>query len=386
MSKFPEYDSTAGFPKEHVAAFLEVACNNRMMISSRELNPLCTDLMLEGYAAKGFHIKAKTCDWGPMAGFVPEDYRFTKAKQDTEKQKQSIGDAFGHHAQCAPLYISKKRLISLQHHGMLKVLSRPLPTLLSDGGHKSLLVVAANPEGGSEHKFTLVLDNKVPPGFKEAVWGVYYHAESLPRPQASAHRIIKPGVFPRGEGLEPVYGMTNPHSASDEDLGGRAAVCGDYDLWCIFEHSTVPQTKRGVSDRNMPVGATLVHKPSAFIQQQAAAGGLVFSSPGQKNQLASQLEDEHLGNISQVVNKIRNELNQKCNCGGGNVVQHSDYGGNPYGDIDYPIIFFIPTPPDFQSGECQVAKELAGLREILKAIQKKKYVLKLNPQWGITLF
>jgi hypothetical protein len=81
MSKMPEYDATAGFPKVHVDAFKSVACRNKSVISSRELNPLCTDLVLEGYAAKGFHIKAKTCDWGPMAGFVPEDYRFTKGKQ-----------------------------------------------------------------------------------------------------------------------------------------------------------------------------------------------------------------------------------------------------------------------------------------------------------------
>lgn len=61
MSKMPEYDATAGFPQVHVEAFQRVACQHKMVISSRELNPLCTDLVLEGYAAKGFHIKAKTC-------------------------------------------------------------------------------------------------------------------------------------------------------------------------------------------------------------------------------------------------------------------------------------------------------------------------------------
>jgi hypothetical protein len=66
----PEYDATAGFPTVHIEAFKRVAARNKMVVSSRELNPLCTDLVLENYAAKGFHIKAKTCDWGPMAGFV----------------------------------------------------------------------------------------------------------------------------------------------------------------------------------------------------------------------------------------------------------------------------------------------------------------------------
>ena len=61
-----------------------------MVIASRQLNPLCTDLMMEGYAAKGFHIKAKTCDWGPMAGFVALDPCFTKASQCLVKQKAAV--------------------------------------------------------------------------------------------------------------------------------------------------------------------------------------------------------------------------------------------------------------------------------------------------------
>src|ERR1700690_1180494 len=98
----PEYDATAGFPQVHITAFQTVASRNRFVISSRMLNPLCTDLVLEGYAAKGFHIKAKTCDWGPMAGFVPEDHRFTKGTQKIEDQKRDIAKPFGHNTMQAP--------------------------------------------------------------------------------------------------------------------------------------------------------------------------------------------------------------------------------------------------------------------------------------------
>src|SRR5215468_7376459 len=107
MSLMPEYDATAGFPSQHVEAFKRVALRNKMVISSRELNPLCTDLVLENYAAKGFHIKAKTCDWGPMAGFVLEDPRFTKASQDAKKQEADIQHAFEADALCSPVHISE---------------------------------------------------------------------------------------------------------------------------------------------------------------------------------------------------------------------------------------------------------------------------------------
>ncbi len=406
MSKFPEYDKNAGFPQVHVDGFKNVACNNKMMISSRELNPLCTDLMLEGYAAKGFHIKAKTCDWGPMAGFVPEDYRFTKATQDPEKQKKSIGEAFGHHAECVPLYISDARYHKLIERGLLR----------TGEAKGESIEVCANAEGAPAFKFVLVRDLRTPPGFNSPAWGVYYHPNTTP--ELSVGRTVKSGVFLSAEGLKPVCGMTNPlpkAPRSEKDLGAKAAVCGDYDLWCIFEHSTVDS--KGIGDRNLPLPGTLVTKktihsggrmdqimkqvgvenvldkgPGTWIKQQATAGNLAFNFSSaeadrvKKTDLLNK-EDAHLGNVSLAVNKIRKELNQTCDCGGGDVVQHSDYGGNPFGDIDYPVIFFIPDPgSDFATATSEVAKDLGELKKILTQIKKQGYVVKLNPQWGITLF
>src|SRR5208283_2568479 len=211
MSKMPEYDATAGFPAVHVDAFKRVACRNKMVISSRELNPLCTDLVLEGYAAKGFHIKAKTCDWGPMAGFVPEDHRFTKGKQKIEDQQRDIAKAFEHHAMCVPLFISEARFLKLGQRGLLTVTSRK----------GSVSEVTATPDGsGTSYKFTLVKLAVQPPGCDTTMWAVYYHPQQSEVP--SSARQVLPGDFPKWPGLRPVYGMTNP--GSDEKLGVRAAV------------------------------------------------------------------------------------------------------------------------------------------------------------------
>ncbi|MDE3181492.1 MAG: hypothetical protein KGM47_17755, partial [Acidobacteriota bacterium] len=331
MSKMPEYDATAGFPDVHVKAFEQVACRNKMVISSRELNPLCTDLVLEGYAAKGFHIKAKTCDWGPMAGFVPEDHRFTKAKQNLDDQKRDIGKAFGDHAQCVPLFISEERFAKLAKCRLLTVTGRK--------GH--LCEVTAQPDGGGQAiKFTLVKLIVVPPGCKTTMWAIYYHPEQSE--QASAARQIMPGEIPQWPGLRPVYGMTNPHASADS--GVKAAVAGDYDLWCIFPHSSVADS--GIADRLMPLRATLVSQPGqgrtmqkllkqfpdsaeagrpklpgAFVSQQVKAAGLVFESGAQKSKIADAKEDKHLGNISHAVMKIRQELNNACGSAGGNLVQ-----------------------------------------------------------------
>lgn len=395
MSKMPEYDATAGFPRIHVDAFKNVACRNKMVISSRELNPLCTDLVLEGYAAKGFHIKAKTCDWGPMAGFVPEDYRFTKGSQNPASQKRDIDKAFEHHAMCVPLFISPERFQKLELRGLLNVTNRK----------DRVCEVSATPEGtGTTYRFTLVKLMAPPPGFDSMMWAVNYHPNQAS--ESSALRHVAPGDFPTWPGLRPVFGMANPHSPAA--LGAKAAVAGDYDLWCIFPHSSLGGS--GVSDRLMPLRATQVKfRPGATMQkltdqygdpgesqprsvsssvaQAAARAKLVFASDKDKNDLATAKEDQHLGNISLAVLKIRAGLNQACASPGGNLVQHSDYGGNPFGTIDYPLIFFVPDPVQhFSQAEVLVARNISELQGVLRHLLRLDYVLKLNPAWSVPLY
>ena len=395
MSKMPEYDATAGFPKVHVDAFKSVACRNKSVISSRELNPLCTDLVLEGYAAKGFHIKAKTCDWGPMAGFVPEDYRFTKGKQKLDDQKRDIDKAFGHDANCVPLFISEERFQKLRLRGLMNVTSQK--------GH--VCEVTASPEGGTNFRFTLVKLMVLPPGCETTMWTINYHPQQSEEP--SGARRVKPGEAPKWPGLKPVYGMTNPNP--EEKLGVKAAVAGDYDLWCVFPYSS--QTGSGIADRLMPLRANLVSgsspgatmqrllsrfgdaddrrpaQPGKSVSEMAASAKLIFASSEERTELSSKKEDKHLGNISHAILKIRNELNAACASKAGNVVQHSDYGGNPFATIDFPLIFFVPDPShNFSQAEALVASNMIELKNILRSIQRQGYILKLNPAWSIPLY
>jgi Anthrax toxin LF subunit len=393
MSKMPEYDATAGFPQVHVQAFNRVACRFKMVIASRELNPLCTDLVLEGYAAKGFHIKAKTCDWGPMAGFVPEDPRFTKGKQNPEDQRRDIGKAFEHGARCAPLFIDDARLQKLIDREIVKVAKKT--------GDRC--EVTAAPEGGQDYTFILVKQHGIA-GCAAEAWGIYYQPGQQGLPATYNQHALP--HFPRPGDLLPVNGMTNPDP--DTKLGARAAVAGDYDLWCVFPHSSVKDS--GIENRMMPLKATLIsnpamgggtmaklmaqqgenmkipQQPGAFVTQQAKAAGFVWKDKAQLIATANQKEDQHLGNISQTIMKIRAALNQECKSAGGDVVQHSDYGGNPFGSIDYPLIFFIPDPPNFSMAGFEVADNLADLKNILRNLQKKDYLLKLNPAWSVPLY
>ena len=66
-------------------------------------------------------------------------------------------------------------------------------------------------------------------------------------------------------------------------------------------------------------------------------------------------------------------------------MQHSDYGGNPFGTVDYPLIFFIPALPE-HGGAGEVAQDANGLRDALRVIAKLKYRIKLNPAWTVPNF
>jgi len=364
MSLFPEYDETAGFPLKDIEAFKCVARRNRMVISSRELNPLCTDLMLDGYASKGFHIKAKTCDWGPMAGFVPTDERFTKAGQSIEQQRSAILDALSHGSRPVPLAVSATRLDRLHDTGAFDSLTKI--------DAQTLTVSASPPAGGTSYDFVLT---KRPDDY----WAICYAGEPPPHLRHDAVAAVS--------GHYPVTGLSNPSRTNHFDV--KAAVCGDYDLWCVFPHSSL--NAPGVNDRMMSLRATLVGKarenPEGRIALLARKAGLTFDSPAQMAAIAAQKEDQHLGNVSATINRIRSELNASCRPGGAPVVMHSDYGGNPFGSIDYPIIFFIPIPNDADETVAHVvARDLPGLQKVMAGIRSIGYRVEPNPAWAIPSF
>jgi hypothetical protein len=174
---------------------------------------------------------------------VPEDYRFTKGKQKLEDQKRDIEKAFGHHAQCVPLFISAAQFD--------KLVERKLVTVTSKKGLVS--EVTASPDGTTIYKFTLVRLSAIPPGCEATMWAVYYHPQQSEQPCTLRH--VAPGDFPRWPGLRPVYGMTNPEPA--EKLGVRAAVAGQ-------GRSVDGKTLRGAHH----AGKTAPHLLSAILHQE----------------------------------------------------------------------------------------------------------------------
>ena len=99
----------SGMPISHARCFQQVANETNCVISSRSVGVYATGLIMENYATKGFHVKAKSCNWGPMAGFVLSDPRFTKrgtSSSAMEAQRKDVQKALKANAQETPVFIS----------------------------------------------------------------------------------------------------------------------------------------------------------------------------------------------------------------------------------------------------------------------------------------
>lgn len=81
-AKAPEEMEEYGFPWDVTNAFLLTADEVHSVVMSRVPGKAATGLIDEGYDLKGMYIKAKSCDWGPMAGFVCELPPFNKKGVD----------------------------------------------------------------------------------------------------------------------------------------------------------------------------------------------------------------------------------------------------------------------------------------------------------------
>lgn len=80
LIKINELYEKHGIPLDHAEVFLKVAKEHQVVISTRTPGPACGLLLEQGYDAKSFWVKSKSCDWGPMSGFVCLDPYLNKSR------------------------------------------------------------------------------------------------------------------------------------------------------------------------------------------------------------------------------------------------------------------------------------------------------------------
>jgi hypothetical protein len=231
----------AGISHRHGVCFQSVASYIDSVIACRSVGKAVTGLLEESYSSKPFHVKAKTCDWGPMAGFVTSDPRLERRNSDVFKSQTSENYSVqrrGSHNSIAngqvgqiPIVISEARKNWLVEKGYIDI------GLDLVGGGIALSVSANSPASGNHSQFILRRDAK-----QSGLWGLYYapSTSGMPSIAGSSSDAMRRGSFARDmrgslNQLEPVFALADPiRSAYDY----RAAFTGDYDLWAVFPKKT----------------------------------------------------------------------------------------------------------------------------------------------------
>jgi hypothetical protein len=367
MASFNDLEGE-GISRDHAEAFLAASDNGNSVILTRTPGISCSGLLEERYDGKSFHIKGKSCDWGPMAGFVCLDPLLNKngiwgALGNLSSHYKSFTTAYeGKYAGIQQIKISERRLEWLTRQGYIHTVNKR-------GGIRIGVMAAGQinaPEFLGRHDIQIPYLLK-----KNGVWAIYYdrakaykllcssrsvtrealekhfknmlmHARKIARPADKGNvqwkpehgaklklvQIAKPrggrGIEFEGVYFSPLLGLSNPHPPYAGANAYLNAVTGDYDLFALWPHKdTAPDM-----DRRM--------------------GGM---RPDITNRQIIDREHPLLGNITNRVYEVGQFINSHMAEAPGmrgkkvkpNRVFHSDEAGRPFiDDVDLPAVAFVP--------------------------------------------
>lgn len=338
----------SGTPLSHAECFQQVANQIDCVIASRSVGKWATSLILENYASKGFHVKTKSCNWGPMAGFVLADPRFSKkGKSGVGSQENATKKAIAHGAKLTAVCISDSRL---------GIIERELKTIKVISREDNKIKVSPTDGRFNELVFILVKDQFSPrvEGLG-TLWRVCYDATVKPQgPRNAGAHFIRQKLE---SGLESVYALTNPGT---NNLSYKSALTGDYDLWGVYPRSSDYQPDG--QDKRMVPGSNYGIKTFKFFEEH---------------------EDEHQGNMTQRIRGIKDLLNNafmSAGYTGGNMVHHSDELGRPFGspeEVELEFIAFFPQ----KNGAAVFVNSLGEFQQFESLVRNAGYKDLYNPNW-----
>lgn len=346
----------AGFPRKHGDACQEIANESDRIIVSRCAQEIGIGLLEENYASKGFGIKAKSCDWGPFAGFAMGHFQYSKYETGEERYRKQIKffESSGHtgfHNENIHIEMARPetlRLTTNRLNFLLRQRKIEAPRGIGDG----MPVTCSGPFGP-----VMFLLKQIPGS--DACWA-FLHQSQPPaelKSLAEKHQGIT-GVDNKADWGKWTYvkGMVNL-LPEDRNLSDPAKNCvaGDYDLWGVFPRRGSSMAKHGM-DRQSRIFAGVNPNAGAgikarvgFLQQDTLSRAPVRTNVqmiGGQRQKFSYQEDPELGNVSPLLFDTMNKLNRRIKdkgYRGGRMVHHNDDMGNPFrSDVEKQLIAFIP--------------------------------------------
>ncbi len=212
----PSYNHVEnGMTREDMFACLRVAAQLDEVIIFRSTGPWSQRWIERGYPTKNFHVKGKSSDWGPQAGFVPYLGIYSKVGASPEKAaKGTAANVKGlahNHAGKVPLVLSLEELTIQLNREAESPARRAISRMTPVPDSKDFFLFANRSGDGKEFVFRATF-----------IGGANYKISVYPE---------RLGVNPKKlmfEKSEPLEVMT-----SVEVGAGNKPMTGDYDLMAI---------------------------------------------------------------------------------------------------------------------------------------------------------
>lgn len=334
----PIKDKT-GLAYKHLLPLQRLANEINCIISIRPVNKLATELIESGYPTKGFRIKGKSSSWGPQAGFICEEQRFSKLEDASvecigkynQQVKQCIREG---HAASAELMINKKRLNSLLDKGVI-----------DDFSFENTDGICSFKAQGPSGKYYFFGAKKL----------LYSNDETyLISHESKPIRVLAPAV-------------------------NALAFTADYDLLIISPHIS----DLGSQD-NLPV-PDVAHKVfhyrvNSYHKELPSNHELIQDYYNHASFYKK--EDTDIGNTSERVRQLIDLINIKLVGDGERVVHHGTDCSNPTTDLstNYPATFALPIKIGRFDKLC-IIDNSDELKELINEARSSGYYIKINPLW-----
>lgn len=207
--------SQNGMTLQDMQASLQVANLHDEVIIYRSTGPWAKRWIQRGYPTKNFHVKGKSSDWGPHAGLVPYNGKYSKvgfdeaaAKKGTKKNDHGLKSGF---AGKQPLMLDDKQIneqLTVQEGDPAKTaITSKFPVQNS----KDFILVANRSGDQKEFAFRAIHDGK-------GLYEIHVYDEAL---GANPFKLIDSPT------LGPLEVMTSG------EVGANKPMTGDYDLFSI---------------------------------------------------------------------------------------------------------------------------------------------------------
>ena len=349
MKKAQDAAIASGMVVSHVDIIAGVAKQMNAAIMVRQVNKDSTRLIEEGFTTKDLHVKGKSSNWGPQAGFICCDQALSKlAKKDLSlvpafngKIKESISQGY---AVAVPLLVSADRVRELMSGGRIKQLN-------TDKG-----VMQVTCMGKPHQVFQLYPVHAMPTGTMPLVYKKHMHVVTRLCADIPA---LKTGCWVLydtrqiGESAarwEPVMVLAEKKSG--------IPLTADYDLFSICPH----------------LGTTGFQKQADAKQNFRMAANSVRNALGTYDRRAVDID---LGRITAFSRQVKDQINNGITATGcRRVVHHGCEVDNPVTELDYPVTTIMP------SGEVVAAENQQELEAVVRDLHRLGYAFYANRLWS----